>query len=335
MATKKKFKSKSKANGKVLANGDRVVLESRAIVVDRELTGYLEGVNQSFLDMSKLLAEVAEKKLWLYLPDPRPNSHGFKNIKDYGNYRFGKMGKSKVYELISIAALTEGPNALTEKEIRKLGPKKSAALARMEPEKRTPEVIDKATTLTFAEVDAMVQESVNEDLPEDQRTETTVMFARTVAVSVAAEMERLEAVGINMEGIRSADRSVSRVSKFWGCAVLAMRHYFAEELAGAERYMSCDTCHGEKGERPSDSRSVAGGGKICGECLSEQIKRETANATKAKVAAEKLSKAEARAGEAQAEEGKANGQSRGEDIFPDYENESQARGARHTRPART
>ena len=328
MAKKKKSSSVLVLNSKqeIVGNGDRAKLESRAKEVDAQIASGIDGVQESFIHMSKLLAEVAEKKLWLYLADPRPKKKGFKNIEDYATWRFGKMKHTKVYDLIAISTLTEGPNPLTTKQIKKLGPKKAAALARMEPEKRTPEIVAKASEATFVEVSAMVQASVDEGLPEDQRREATIVVSRTLAISVAEQIEKTEAIALWMHGIRDADRSITRVSKVWGCAMIAMREYYRDELAAAETYMM-QRCH-HCGIYRADSTHTDKSDSEYHEFV------ETPDAETIQAAASKHKAAKANGAEAQSATDKANGHTQADDFFPDYENEDQTRRRSHSRSAR-
>jgi hypothetical protein len=306
-----------KVKGEVVNDKDRAKLETRAKEVDAELQSSIGGVQDSFVYMSTLLAEVQEKELWLYLADPRPKSKGFRSITDYANYRFGDMHKTKVYDLIAIASLTKGENKLSAAEVKKLGPKKAAELAKVPPAKRTREKIKAVQDGTLSSTRQIVHDTLNSHLPKDQQEEIGVIFARTLSSSVADKMEKFEEVGLALAAnplwkrdgeerqlaFADGDPQVNTRSKFWGFIILEIGKHLEAEFEEAASWLLAERAR--------------------------KVQQEERDAQEKKAAATKSKADKTVATRAQPKKitTKPNGHAptRRDDEFPEYEDESQER----------
>jgi hypothetical protein len=233
---------KPKTIGELLPPDNQKLLSERANYVDKQLDKCVSATKQSVTEICDFLAEIKDKKLWTFLTDPSTGK-AFETPEKYASYRLaplklGPLKKSKFYEMTAVASLTKGENAISQADVDQLGIKKAALVARVPVEKRTPKLIEAAKSKSVTQVNQLVQDVLNEDLPDDKKKEASVVFARTIAYSVAAELDELEAIGVNMEGIRNSDRSITLVSKFWGCVAIAMRAYYKKELEEAEQFMA-------------------------------------------------------------------------------------------------
>jgi len=211
-------------------------LVRRAVALDEKVVLASEDVGARFVVLGKLLLKMRDSGLWKYLQDTEGKPL-YKKYESYTDARVGKMARSRVFELISVAQLEEGSKPIEREVIEELGVKKSAEIARLPEAKRTKAVIDKALKAeSGAEVREIVREILNEELPASEKKEATVLFARQLPVKTVALLDSIEARGMWMEGIRDADRTLTQKQKFWHAVGVFFRDAHEQELAEADVY---------------------------------------------------------------------------------------------------
>jgi hypothetical protein len=210
-------------------------LETRANALDQKLRKrWSEGVT-AFLDSAKMLKQMHDEQLHRYVFKPNSRKH-FEAFDEYVDDVTHGMARGKVFELLGIGKLLEGPHALPEEEVAKMPQKSAYELSRLEPQHRTPEIIKAAQEEPVEKVKQRVQEKINMHLPPEDRKEILVLFAINLPPEVRDAIEELLEEMIWMEGIRDGDKSVSLRAKAFMALVANFRANFAVELAEAVHY---------------------------------------------------------------------------------------------------
>ena len=206
-------------------------LVARSKQLDREIRREVGSLDRSMTKLAGMLAKMRAEHLWQYL-------RGFHKFEDYAQHVLGKMARSKVFNLVAIHGLTEGPNPIPAEMVERIGHKKAVELARLSPEERTPDMVKSAMEDALPVVRRRVQEKLNESLPPEQRKEPVMLFARNYPPEVIEAFEELEADGVYMEGIRDGDASLTLRAKFMFAMVCFFREAHEAELEEAREYRS-------------------------------------------------------------------------------------------------
>ena len=177
--------------------------------LDQKIRVAVKTMNHSLTELGKLLVMMKQSELWRNLPER------YRGWEDYAQTIIGSRARSTLYEILAAHSLTGGVHAIQSRLVNQMGIKRAAQIARLKPIQRTPAVIEIAVNGSLSKVKAVVQEVLNQDLPEEDRRETTVLFSRNLPAATANLMEEIELDGQFMEGIRDGDSSVSLRGKFW------------------------------------------------------------------------------------------------------------------------
>jgi hypothetical protein len=200
--------------------------------LDREIRSQWKSAEQSITKVAKLLNKMRESQFWQHL-----SGRHYRSFHEYVESVTGaELSRSRMFELLAAHGLTEGENPVPAKDVDKLGIKKAAQLARLEPNQRTAEIVRKAVNSSLREVTRAVEEKINETLLPEEQCEPTILFARNYPATVVARFEDLEERAIWMEGIRDGDTALSLRAKFMVALVANFEANFAEELKEADKY---------------------------------------------------------------------------------------------------
>jgi hypothetical protein len=208
-------------------------LAKQAKQVDQKIRAAVKTLRGSCTELGALLARMKDRHLWRFLPGNK-----YRSFEDYATAALGQsMSRSRVYELVAAHMLTEGTNAIPAATVARMGIKKAAELARLEPAQRTPQLVRTAVEQSLPVVKRVVQARINMYVPPDQQREMTQLFSINLPDSIIEEVEEYLEIAIWMEGIRDGDTTVSMRQKAFGTLVIGAREYFAPELADALQYM--------------------------------------------------------------------------------------------------
>jgi hypothetical protein len=173
--------------------------------------------------------------LWHYLVDPQGKPK-YSSLEQYVNAVLGPMASSRYFELVAAHSLTQGENPIPKETVQKLGLKKAAELARLEPLQRTAELLAEATRAPVSKVRRLVQERLNSDLPPDEQREVLMPFMRMLLPETIDLFEEIEEDGVWLEGIRDGDRRVSLRAKLYHAIAVFFLEAHAEELAEGRKF---------------------------------------------------------------------------------------------------
>jgi len=146
-------------------------LEAEAQQLDLDIRRELECVTKSLTSLAAMLARMRDERLWQFLP-------GFRRFEDYVRHVLGDVARGKIFELLAIHELTEGRNSIPAEVVERMGFKKAAELARLEPQDRTPDLVKAALVDTVPRIRQKVQEKA-------QRATATRATQRTTRVAGA------------------------------------------------------------------------------------------------------------------------------------------------------
>jgi len=222
-------------NGEVLEKVDSKLVQ-KAVALDEKVCEAAREVGAQFVVLGKLLLKMKESGLWQHLQNI-DGTPCFRRYEQYTDARVGKMARSRVFELLSVAQLSQGAKPIDEETVEKLGIKAAAEIAKLPEQKRTREVIREALKAeSVAEVREQVRGILNEDLPASEKKEATSLFARQLPLRTIKRFEKLEARAIWMEGIRDGDKTLTLKQKFFEAMIAFFEEHFATELAEADGF---------------------------------------------------------------------------------------------------
>jgi hypothetical protein len=221
---------KTECNGTGRASVQRAAqkdLTQQAIELDREIKAAVDGVRRSLTDLGRLLARMKESRLWEHVPGQ------FRGWEDYMRSVLGSRAHSSLYEAVAAFSLTEGSNPIPLEEVNRMGIKKSAQVARLKPEQRTPEIIQAAVSEPLLSVRNRIQATLNETLPPTEQKPILKLLAINLPEQYVDDFEDLMEIMHYMEGIRDGDRTLTMRSKAFHAMLVATHHYWGPELAQA------------------------------------------------------------------------------------------------------
>lgn len=223
--------TKQRVQGDVITLNHKNDLVIEAEKLDREVRSAWASAKPKLMRVAKLLKKIQESELWKYLKVRR-----YSGFHDYMKSVIGAdWSESHMYELLTASGLTVGENPLSEKAVEKMGIKKSCQLARLRSNQRDPETVKKVMRASVQKARQIVQEKINETLPEAERREITVLFSRNYTPTLVSYFEEVESIAIYMEGIRDGDTSVTLREKFMHAMLVNFCENYAHELAEAQK----------------------------------------------------------------------------------------------------
>jgi hypothetical protein len=221
-----------------LTNAERCQRELFAIALDEEIRHEIELMQTSLSKVAEMLLKMREERLWTYLVNPTTKVP-YRRFDEYVSSVTGdEIAHTKLYDLLAISRLSVGPNAIPPETVQKLGRIKSAEIARLEPQERTPELVQELLDRSVAVVKQRVQEIINISLPPDERRDVPLFWGRYYPRQVIERFEQLEARGCFLEGIRDGDRTITLRAKFMVALIINFEANFEEELKEADAYIA-------------------------------------------------------------------------------------------------
>jgi hypothetical protein len=217
-------KTKMVLNGNGLESAN---LEVQARELDRQIRTRLQEAERSLIEVGRLLTQMRESGLWKYLPVR------YSGWEDYVNSVMGPRARSTLHETVAAYSLTRGSHPIPPDVVNKMGVKRAAQVARLEPEERTPEIREAATTAPVAVVRNKVQAKLNTKLPPDERRPMLKMFAINLPEATVSELEELLEVMCYMKDIRDGDNTQTMRQKAMSAMIWATQQFLAEELSEA------------------------------------------------------------------------------------------------------
>lgn len=208
-------------------------LTQQAKQLDREIRAKAKILREDWTELGALLARMKERHLWQHLPGKQ-----YKSFEEYATAAMGQtISRSRGYELVTAYMLTTGENPIPAEEVKRYGVKRAAEVARLEPEQRTPEIREIATTQPVMVVRNRVQAVLNAELPADEQRPMLKLLAINLPEEYVCEFEELMEVGVWMEGIRDGDNTQTMRAKVFQTMLFSFREYMAQELIDARKYM--------------------------------------------------------------------------------------------------
>jgi hypothetical protein len=190
----------------------------------------------SLIRLSAMFNRMRDEVLWAELID-MDTKDPYRRFSDYVYAVTGKkVGHTRLYDMLAIYGLTQGPDALDPKDVDEMGSKNAAEVARLDPKDRTPDVVEAAKKESTRKLKKIVQEKLNEKLDPEDRKEATFMFARSLDEATIDLIELIEKDGEWIEAVRDADRSLGRLQKLWAYVWAKFAVDYREELEDGRRY---------------------------------------------------------------------------------------------------
>jgi hypothetical protein len=229
----------TKLEGEVELGGEVVetsrVDEALARKIDGEVRHEWKSSQRSLTRLAGLLNELRDG-LWTLLADP-DTKQGFKRFDEYvANVTGDKISHHRLYDLLSVWGLTQGPSALSRFDVEEMGRGRAVEVARLAPKDRTPEIVEAAKREPLRKVKARVQEKLNEAAVPEEHREATALLSRNLSIQTIEMIEEIEIDAVYMPGVRDADSSVSLRNKLWHAVWTFFREHYAADIAEGRKY---------------------------------------------------------------------------------------------------
>jgi len=252
------MKKSKAAGGEIVPAADKKLV-ALAMQLDLEVRHNVSQIETSIVAIGKALEKLKDKKhrLWRFVTD-KQHKTGFQTWEDYATSRLGAISHGRIHELVAAASLTEGENPIPAKTVNAMGVKKAAEVYRLEPQDRTPDIVNAAAdrNVPVAAIKEKVQEKINMKLPEEERKESTQFFARNLTARTVALIEEIELDGVWMEGIRDQNTQATLRDKLWHAVWVTFRENYQQELKDAMEYRKAYEAKNAAGEDEEEETSV-------------------------------------------------------------------------------
>lgn len=217
----------------------RISLRTEANQLFEEALRQSRQVTADISALGRQLARLRDHDLWKNISDQKGVPR-FRRWTEVSECLFGPMARRKCYELINSSSLTVGENAVSPEDVKKMGIKRAAELARLPPSQRSLEIISVAKTEPVMAVRNKVQRILNQGLPKDEQKPMLKLLAINLPEDIVADFEEIMEVGVYMDGIRDGDNTQTMRAKVFNCMLIAMREYYAAELSEALQRMRAE-----------------------------------------------------------------------------------------------
>jgi hypothetical protein len=152
-------------SGKVVIDKPSDEQLSLAKKLDGEIRHEWKISEKSIAKLGGLLSRMRQEKLWMLIANPE-TGEVYRRFDDYINAVTGdKVAHTKLYDMLAIHGMMQGPGAVDAKDVEEMGQSKAAEVARLDAKDRTPEIVEAAKTESVRKVKRLVQEK----LPPEER----------------------------------------------------------------------------------------------------------------------------------------------------------------------
>jgi hypothetical protein len=175
------------------------------------------------LELHKYVKKVGSRKGYSAFPDW---------IQSVTN---GKLSKGSLYMAMGLHKLTEGPNAIPAEEVVQMPKENAYRLSTLQPEQRTPDLVDAAKKTPKEKFPKRVQEKLNEGkLPADQVPVKSI-FHRELDFNICNMLEDAIEEFTLLEVVRDGDRALTLQEKAIAAIVTSARTHCADLLDASRR----------------------------------------------------------------------------------------------------
>jgi len=231
----------SKPNEQLPSKAD-VVMRRKANRSFTEALKKARAIQESFLDLAGILADLRADGLWKHITDARGRRR-FHQFPEVVEAILGSKARKTIYDHLAADSLTQDKtNPIPAAEVNRMGISRVAQVARLEPTDRTPEIRKAAVTKTVLEVRNQVQQKLNAKLPPTEQKPMLKLLAINLPEDVVKEFEELMEVMSNTDGARDGDNSQTIRAKAFKLILIGAEEYWAQELAEAMKRMKAEAC---------------------------------------------------------------------------------------------
>lgn len=178
-----------------------------------EMDGHLTAVEIISIPFGKVCTEMRNLDLHKYVRKGGGRK-GYPTFPDWiASVTGNKLSKSSLYMAMGLHKLTEGPNALPPEEVVQMPKDNAYRLSTLEPEQRTPEMVDLAKKSTKEEFPKRFQEKLNEGKPLAEQRVPRVDFFRSWYPDVKQKFEETIERFTRLPIVRDSDGSLTLQEK--------------------------------------------------------------------------------------------------------------------------
>lgn len=211
-----------------------VELAKKAAEADRLFTSSWQALKEDTRDFGRACDLIETEGLFRFIPKTKKKC--FTSFDDYVQARTsGECSRTFIFDAVRIHKLTIGQNGVPPEVADTIPKKNLLQLARVKPEKRTPELVEKAQKQNTRRFVETVQEVRNQDLPEEKRRTPMVHWHAKVHPRVAEAMdELLEDFKLLTGVVRDGDYDMDLDSKALYAIANAARSFAGDAIAAAK-----------------------------------------------------------------------------------------------------
>lgn len=223
----------------VLAPADLVEkaqgLDTEARRLWAEMDSHLTAAEIISIPFGKCCTEMRDLELHRYVRKGSGRK-GYPEFTDWiQSVTKGKFSKSSLYMAMGLHKLTEGPNAIPAEEVVQMPKENAYRLSTLEPEQRTPELVEAAKKTTKEKFPTRVQESLNTGKAEKDQVTIRKTFHRELAIQVFDMLEDTIEEFTLLEVVRDGDMTLTLQEKAIAAMVTSARTHCSDLLTEARR----------------------------------------------------------------------------------------------------
>lgn len=185
----------------LIREAESVDREIRATWAERST--HEKAVNKIDVKLGRLWRRVEARGLHKYV-HKAGSRKGYASLEEYARSITGQK-HTAFFLSKTMASLTEGSNPIPDEQVAAIGPRKSAILAKVPEERRTPELVAKAKSQPEPEFTRTAQAAINADMPLERQRVLRIDFFRRLHPTVHDKLEGTIELYTRLKAVRMVD----------------------------------------------------------------------------------------------------------------------------------
>jgi hypothetical protein len=214
-------------------------LVQEAAAHDKELREQWGKMRKQARVVGGLFKEIRDRGLHKYVRKPG-SKKGYQRFEEYVSDVTGGVANSTVWVMMRIHSLTEGPNPVPGHEVDEMPQQNAYELTKLEPKKRTVEIVQMAKRTPIKKFQAEIQEIKNATLPAEKRKPVLVEVYEKWPPQIVEMFEETVSDFCLLPVVRDGDRDIAIRHKAIAAILISARTHAADEIRAAKTELEAE-----------------------------------------------------------------------------------------------
>jgi hypothetical protein len=214
-------------------------LVKEATALDQQLREQWKRMKQLARVVGGLFKEIRDRGLHKYVRKPG-SKKGYQRFEKYVSDVTGGVANSTVWVMMRIHDLTEGPNPVPGHEVDEMPQQNAYELTKLEPRKRTAEIVQRAKRTPIKKFQAEIQEIKNATLPPEKRKPVLIEVYEKWPLQIVEMFEETVSDFSLLPVVRDGDRDIAIRHKAIAAILISARTHAADEIGAAKAELEAE-----------------------------------------------------------------------------------------------